>query len=177
LLSGNHFNLFNDFNHFSLRKFLFFVTREESFETMLIKLIVIGKLKNKQIAALAEEFVKRIQFDAKIEIQEFRDSDKEGESRRVLEALAKEQGYIIALSEDGELFSSEKLAQRLSAIHRKLVFLIGGPCGLSEQLKRRADLTLSLSPLTFTHEMARFILLEQIFRVITIMNGRGYHNP
>jgi len=48
---------------------------------------------------------------------------------------------------------------------------------LSDELKARVDLTLSLSSLTFTHEMARFILLEQIFRVITIIKGRGYHNP
>ncbi len=144
---------------------------------MLIKLIVIGRLKNKQIAALADEFLKRIQFDAKIEVQEFKDSDREGENRRILEALTKEQGYIIALSEDGALFSSEKLAERISAIHKKLVFVIGGPYGLNDQIKMRADLMLSLSPLTFTHEMARFILLEQIFRAITIIKGRGYHNP
>ena len=143
---------------------------------MLIKIIVIGKLKNKQISALADEFIKRIRFDAKIEVQEFKDSDKEGENRRILKVLAKEQGYIIALSEDGKLFKSEKLAEKINAIHKKLVFIIGGPYGLSDQLKARADLTLSLSPMTFTHEMARFLLLEQIFRAITIIKGRNYHN-
>ena len=143
---------------------------------MLIKLIVIGKLKNKQISALADEFIKRIRFDAKIEILEFKDSDKEGENKRILDALAKEQGYIIALSEDGNLLSSERLAAKISTIYKKLVFIIGGPYGLSDQLKARADLTLSLSPMTFTHEMARFLLLEQIFRAITIIKGRSYHN-
>lgn len=143
---------------------------------MLIKLIVIGKLKNKQIATLADDFLSRIQFDAKIEIQEFKDSNKEGENKRIFEALVKEQGYIVALSEEGVLLSSEGLAQRLNAVQKKLVFVIGGPYGLTEQVKARADLILSLSPLTFTHEMARMILLEQIFRSITIIQGRGYHN-
>jgi len=144
---------------------------------MLIKLIVIGKLKNKHISALVDEFLKRIRFDAKVEIQEFKDSDKECENKRILDALVKEQGYIIALSEDGQQFSSEKLAEKVETIHKKIVFIIGGPYGLSDELKARVDLTLSLSSLTFTHEMARFILLEQIFRVITIIKGRGYHNP
>jgi 23S rRNA (pseudouridine1915-N3)-methyltransferase len=143
---------------------------------MLIKLIVIGKLKNKHIAALSEQFFKRICFDAKIEIQEFKDNDKEVENKRILNALTKEQGYIIALSEDGVQLSSEKMAKKMESIHKKIVFIIGVPYGLTDQLKQRADLLLSLSSLTFTHEMARFILLEQIFRTITIIKGRGYHN-
>ncbi|MDD2597601.1 MAG: 23S rRNA (pseudouridine(1915)-N(3))-methyltransferase RlmH [Kiritimatiellae bacterium] len=143
---------------------------------MLIKLIVIGRLKSKPIAALADDFLARIRFDAKVEIQEFKDSGKESENKRMLEALIKEQGYIIALSEEGVLLGSEVLAHKLNAVQRKLVFVIGGPYGLSDQVKARADLTLSLSPLTFTHEMARLILLEQIFRAITIIQGRGYHN-
>jgi 23S rRNA (pseudouridine1915-N3)-methyltransferase len=72
--------------------------------------------------------------------------------------------------------SSEKMAKKMESIHKKIVFIIGGPYGLTDQLKQRADLLLSLSSLTFTHEMARFILLEQIFRTITIIKGRGYHN-
>ncbi|MFA7172788.1 MAG: 23S rRNA (pseudouridine(1915)-N(3))-methyltransferase RlmH [Kiritimatiellia bacterium] len=143
---------------------------------MLIKLIVIGRLKSKPIVALADDLLCRIRFDAKIEIQEFKDSGKESENKRILDALVKEQGYVIALSEEGTLLSSVELAQRLNAVQRKLVFVIGGPYGLTDQVKVRADLTLSLSPLTFTHEMARLLLLEQIFRAITIIQGRGYHN-
>jgi len=143
---------------------------------MLIKLIVIGKLKNKNISALTEEFLKRIRFDAKVEVLEFKDCNMAGENKRIMDSLTKEQGYVIALSEDGRLFNSEKLAAKFNTIHKKIVFVIGGPYGLNSDVKARADLILSLSPLTFTHEMARFLLLEQIFRSITIIKGRGYHN-
>lgn len=143
---------------------------------MLLKIIVIGKLKDRHLSALSEEMLKRIRFDAKIEIVEIKDSGRDTDNRRILNALAKEQGFVVVLSEDGKTLGSAELASKINSIHRKVVFVIGGPLGLDDAVKARADLVLSLSPMTFTHEMARYILLEQIFRAITIIKGRGYHN-
>ena len=133
-------------------------------------------MKDRNIAALCEEMLKRIRFDAKVEFQEIKDSGKVVDNRRILDALAKERGYVIALSEDGKSMGSVELAKKLESIHKKLVFVVGGPLGLDAAVKSRANMILSLSPMTFTHEMARYILLEQIFRSITIIKGRGYHN-
>lgn len=144
---------------------------------MLVKFIAIGKIKDRNLAALCESMLKRIRFDAKIEVLEIKDSGKQNvDNRRIIDALAKEQGFVIALSEDGRAMGSAVLAGKLDRIHKKLVFVIGGPLGLDDAVKQRADLILSLSPMTFTHEMARYILFEQLFRAITIIKGRGYHN-
>ena len=144
---------------------------------MLIKFIVVGKMKDRNLAALCESMLKRIRFDAKVEVQEIKDSGRQDvDNQRILDMLAKEQGFVIALSEDGRTMGSVDLARKLECIHKKLVFVIGGPLGLDAAIKSRADLLLSLSPMTFTHEMARYILFEQLFRAITIIKGRGYHN-
>jgi 23S rRNA (pseudouridine1915-N3)-methyltransferase len=143
---------------------------------MLLKLIAVGRIKDRNLAALCAEMLGRLRFDAKIDVQEIKDGGRESENRRILEMLAAEQGYVVALSEDGIAMDSASLAARIESIHRRVVFVVGGPKGLDDTVKSRADLVLSLSPMTFTHEMARYILLEQIFRAITIIKGRGYHN-
>ncbi len=143
---------------------------------MLLKLITVGKIKDRNLAALCAEMLRRIRFDAKVDVQEIKDGGKESENRRILEMLAGEQGYVVALSEDGIAMDSAALAAKLESIHRRVVFVVGGPLGLDAAVKSRADLVLALSPMTFTHEMARYILLEQIFRAITIIKGRGYHH-
>jgi len=143
---------------------------------MLIKIIAVGRIKDRNLSALCEMMLKRLRFDVKIEIVELKDSDKTGECKRIAEALDKEQGFVIALSEDGKLLDSVAFATRIDSIHQRIVFVIGGPQGLDDTVKNRVDLLLSLSPMTFTHEMARYLLLEQIFRAVTIIKGRGYHN-
>ncbi len=143
---------------------------------MLIKFIVIGKMKDRNLAALCEAMLKRIRFDAKVEVQEIKDSGKDVDNRRILNALIKEQGFVIALSEDGQTMGSVDLSEKLRHIPKKLVFVVGGALGLDTAVKSRADLLLSLSPMTFTHEMTRYILFEQVFRAITIIKGRAYHN-
>jgi len=85
---------------------------------------------------------------------------------------------VIALDERGERFTSPKLAQRLAPIlegERNSYFLIGGAYGLSERVLQRAQLRLSLSPLTFGHEIALLVLCEQLYRVVTILSGEPYH--
>ncbi len=143
---------------------------------MLIKIVAVGRVKEHALAELCEKMLKRIRFDAKIEVLELRDGSRQNECERIIEFLDREQGYVIALSEDGQLVDSVALAARMESIQRRMIFVIGGPAGLDQAVKKRADLVLSLSPMTFTHEMARYILMEQIFRSITITRKRGYHN-
>ena len=78
--------------------------------------------------------------------------------------------------EEGKLFTTAQFAQKISAIDRKMVFVIGGPFGLAPEVKERADLLWSLSPLTFTHEMARFLLCEQLYRALNLNAGGSYHH-
>ncbi|MCI7644448.1 MAG: 23S rRNA (pseudouridine(1915)-N(3))-methyltransferase RlmH [Lentisphaeria bacterium] len=144
---------------------------------MLLKIIVIGKLKDHLFSSKCDEFAKWITKYGKIEITELKDENKERENSAILSEINKEKGYIIALSEEGKLFSSEKFSQHLAAIDRKIVFIIGGPYGLLPEVKAKADLLLSLSPMTFTHEIARLLLLEQIYRAANIAHNGKYHNP
>ena len=81
------------------------------------------------------------------------------------------------LSEEGRQFTSTEFAAKLGSFDRKIVFVIGGPCGLAPEVKQRADLLWSLSKLTFTHELARLLLMEQLFRATNILHGGSYHTP
>lgn len=86
--------------------------------------------------------------------------------------------YIIAVDRKGKLYSSRGLAkkmQRLTQAHSAVSFLTGGPLGLSKGILNQADELFSLSRLTFTHEMTRLVLLEQIYRAFTIIRGESYH--
>lgn len=143
---------------------------------MLIKIFTVGSIKDKAIATKTAEYIKRISAFAKIDIVEIKDSDKEKESIKIIESLTKEKGHIIILSEDGKTVTSQNFSEMLSKIDRKIVFVIGGPYGLNEEVKHKADFVLSLSPMTFTHELARMLLTEQIYRAIAIMRGIKYHN-
>ncbi len=86
--------------------------------------------------------------------------------------------YTIALDRSGKAYDSEELAERienLSISHNGLTFIIGGPLGLSETILEKADEILSLSRLTFTHELSRLLLLEQLYRAFTIIHNEKYH--
>ena len=112
---------------------------------------------------------------------------KKGDSRKIIEqegeqllARVPQGAYTVALDEKGKLFSSEELAELLNR-HMlnstpELTFVIGGPYGLSKSVKEKADLKMSLSPMTLTHQMARLLLLEQIYRGMTILRNEPYHN-
>ncbi len=93
----------------------------------------------------------------------------------------KPDDFLILLDERGQQFSSEELAQwleqRLSASHRRLIFLIGGAFGFSADVYKRANVQISLSRLTFSHQMVRVFLLEQLYRAMTILRNEPYHNP
>ena len=144
---------------------------------MLLKIIVIGKLKDKNFQSRIVEYSKWLTQNNKIEILELPDSTKGKENELLLKHIEKENhAYIIALSEDGKELTSRELADKLGAIQQKIVFIIGGPYGLTSEVKAKADFLWSLSKLTFTHEFARLILLEQLFRASNIQMGGSYHN-
>ena len=144
---------------------------------MLIKIIVVGKLKDRAIQSRCDEYCKWLRPYAKLEVVELPDATPEREGQAILKALDKERGHIFMLSEEGREFTSEEFAAELGRHDCKMIFVIGGPLGLTAEAKARGDLLWSLSRLTFTHEMARFLLCEQLYRAVTILHGGKYHNP
>ena len=142
---------------------------------MEIKIIAIGKIKDSAYLQKIEEYAKRICHDSKLEIIEIKDADPKTEGERILDHISRDRGRLLALDETGKQYSSIAFAQKLSAISGKVIFIIGGPFGLSDEVKMAADERVALSTLTFTHEMARLLLLEQVYRAISILKKRGYH--
>jgi len=145
---------------------------------MLIKIIVVGKLKDRALQARCDEFTKWLGPYAKVEQRELADSDVEREGAAISKELDRDRGAaVVVLSEEGREFGSVAFAEQLGRFDRKVVFVIGGPYGLAPAVKARADVLWSLSKLTFTNEIARLLLHEQLFRAVTILHGGHYHNP
>jgi len=141
----------------------------------MLRLICIGKLKDRRLAGLIDDYLKRIRPWAKLEIEELKDSDPRREAAALLERSGRGgAGRLVALDERGAARTSRELATLLAA-HGSITFLIGGPDGLDHAVRERADTLLSLSPMTFTHEMARLILVEQIYRGLAINRNHRYH--
>lgn len=156
-----------------------------------MKLITVGKLKDKALTALVDEYVKRLKPYEKVEILEVADmmapesnSDaqneqvKKIEGERVLSKI-KENEYVILLDLWGESISSEELAAKIEKIYTyqssNLTFVIGGSLGLSPELVKRADFRWKLSDCTFTHQMVRVLVLEQFYRATMINRHMPYH--
>jgi 23S rRNA (pseudouridine1915-N3)-methyltransferase len=153
---------------------------------MKLRFVWIGKTKSAPIRRLIEEYTGRIEKFATVELTELRDGGKSsGDARRIIE---KEGGdillrtgpapYLIALDERGQELDSRGLA-RLIGRHRlagtkQIAFVIGGYCGLSDAVRQRADFVLALSRMTLTHEMARVLLVEQVYRALTIIHDLPY---
>jgi len=138
----------------------------------MIRLLAVGKLKDPNLAALCADFERRIGRWAALEIVELKDQDPVREAAAMLARLG--AGPVHALDERGEALTSRAVSKLLAA-HGAPTFLIGGPDGLGDAALSRADRRLSLSPLTFTHETARYLLLEQIYRGLAIARGHPYH--
>ena len=146
---------------------------------MKIRIICVGKIKDRNLLALISEYEAKINYDAKLDVIEIKDSSPVAEGRKILELLnnIKEPYFAFMLTEEGNELSSTVLSQRLkelSLASKTIVFVIGGPFGLSEEVKNNAEL-LSISRMTFTHEMCRLFLLEQLYRALSIIKGRKYH--
>lgn len=140
--------------------------------------IAIGKMKNRSLAALCDDFCKRLKRQGNFELIELKDGDVESEGQRILDALSKRSNArVYAMAEEGKTRSSQKLADELYALQgQQAVFIIGGAYGLSNAVKQRADELFALSPLTFTHEIARMLVCEQLYRAVSIQNGSKYHH-
>lgn len=141
-------------------------------------IIAVGKMKNRSLAALCDDFSKRLQRSGSFEIVELKDSSVKEEGAKILDALDKRKGAMVyAMGEEGEARSTAQLAAELGRMQgQPAIFIVGGAYGLSGAVKQRADCLLSLSPLTFTHEIARMVLCEQLYRVASIHSGSKYHH-
>jgi 23S rRNA (pseudouridine1915-N3)-methyltransferase len=140
-----------------------------------IKILAVGKIKDEVYSQKIEEYAGRIRHDAKLAIVEIKDSGPDGEAEKILDHCGREQADVFALDERGKLMTSLELARTISAVPRRMIFVVGGPDGLSDRVKKAARVCIALSPMTFTHEMARLLLVEQIYRAISIIKGRKYH--
>ena len=144
---------------------------------MRFKFIWVGKAKDTNWRALQEEYLQRLSHFVKCEVVEIRDGNKKTEGERILEKL-NQNTFACVLDIGGKGLSSQELAKKIENWQNKgtkeVSFIIGGAEGLSTTVAARADLRLSLSFLTFTHEMARVVLLEQLYRACTILKGFPY---
>jgi 23S rRNA (pseudouridine1915-N3)-methyltransferase len=147
---------------------------------MKLKLIFVGKIKDKSLLDLINDYSTKIAYDAKLELSEIKDSSPEEEGKKMIEHLEsiKDSKFVFVLSEEGKECSSVDFSKKLRQCELDnllVVFIIGGPFGLSPEAKKKANQLFSLSKMTFTHEMARVFLLEQIYRGISIIKNKSYH--
>lgn len=153
-----------------------------------IRLILVDKTREKYFQQAEQEFLKRIRRYANIEVVIVKGEKLTGnktdtqivnaETERIQEKFTRNE-FRIALDKRGEQLSSEGLAEFIAESMTRgisqLCFVIGGPLGLSKELLRMCEKTLSFSKMTFTHEISRLLLLEQIYRAFTILNHEKYH--
>lgn len=143
---------------------------------MKTEIICVGKIKENYIKDAIETFLARLRPLCKLEITEIKDSNMKDESKKILELIKKRgSSKIIALSEEGKQFTSIEFSKRYKNQEQDLVFIIGGPEGLTKEVKDNSDEILSLSGMTFLHDMARLFLIEQIYRAQKIIKGGSYH--
>ncbi len=136
------------------------------------RIIAIGKVRKSWIQTGISLYLKRLPG---LTITELRDSNLNKESVSIQSSL-KNNELLILLSEKGQLLSSVNLAQLLGGFeNQRLVFVIGGANGISTELLNRAHMSISLSSLTFPHDIARLLFLEQLYRAQTILQGTPYH--
>ena len=154
---------------------------------MNFRIVVVGRTKEAYLAAGIEDFRKRLSRYAGVELVVVKDKRRprsmppaalnEEEGRAILERLA--DSFVVVLDVTGRPVTSEELSGLVSRWEgegrRTVTFVIGGPDGLSPAVLEKADLLLSLSKMTFTHDIARLLLLEQLYRAFTIKANTGYH--
>jgi 23S rRNA (pseudouridine1915-N3)-methyltransferase len=137
-----------------------------------IRILAVGKVRKGWLREGLALYLKRLPG---LTVLELREGSLEREAEALLAELRGDE-QLVALSEQGQALGSVQLAERLrDSASGRLAFVIGGADGLSSQLKQRAVWTLSLSPLTFPHDLARLLLLEQLYRAQTILQGGPYH--
>lgn len=156
---------------------------------MQIKLLAIGKTDHSAIQSLVEEYIKRINFYIKFEVETISDLkntknisesiQKEKEGELILKKVSASDDLIL-LDENGKQFSSidfsDFIQKKMNSGLKQLIFVIGGPYGFSDAVYRRAHGKLSLSKMTFSHQMVRVFFVEQIYRAFTILRNEPYHH-
>jgi len=146
---------------------------------MRINLIVIGKLKEKFLVDGVAEYIRRLKKFTTIEIREIAECRTVEEEGQKILSLVPKDSWLCVLDVSGAALSSEEFAKKIATLNlsgvNNLTFAIGGAFGLSEELRRAASFRLSLSEMTFTHQMARLILVEQIYRAFKINRHEPYH--
>ena len=155
---------------------------------MKIKIIALGKIKETFLKEGINEFLKRLTPYTSVEITELSPIEIRDENltSRILEqegekilACIKPDSYVITLEIQGKQLSSEDFARKIDEIIltgvNELVFIIGSSCGLSQLVSQRANFKLSFSKMTFLHQFARLILVEQIYRAFKILKNESYH--
>ena len=152
---------------------------------MRLRLIWVGKTRNEHLRALVEDYSKRLSRFARCEVTELREGTAaderaclEEESKRIEGALASDT-FVVLLDVGGERqWSSTELAAQIESWQsrslKEVAFVVGGHFGIAEEVRRRAGVRWSLSRLTLTHEMARVVLVEQLYRAYTITRGLPY---
>jgi 23S rRNA (pseudouridine1915-N3)-methyltransferase len=150
-----------------------------------IIIIAVGQLRIKAYMDLANEYQKRLKPYARIKIVEsepvaFQGTDKirskKQEGIKITEQLKKiKAGYVVFLEEKGMKINSLEFAGFIGKFDYPIIFVIGGALGIDPQIDFKPHDKISLSPMTFNHELARVVLLEQIYRAATIINGKQYH--
>ena len=158
---------------------------------MEIRIVSVGKIKEKYLSAGIAEYAKRLSRYCKLTFCQVPDektpdkaSDalneqiKNTEAQRLMKQI-RDQDYVIALALDGKMLDSVELSEKISRLgvegKSSIAFVIGGSLGLGDEVLRRADYKLSFSKMTFPHQLMQMILLEQIYRSYRIMNNEPYH--
>ena len=144
---------------------------------MKLRFIWVGKTRSAPAKEMILDYAERIGHYARVEVMELRDRDIEKESEEILSRIGKDS-FIVVADERGRDMSSLEFAglierHRLAGT-RGMTFILGGHAGVSDGVRRRADLLLCLSSMTLTHEMARVVLLEQVYRAFTIIHDLPY---
>ena len=151
----------------------------------MIKIICVGKIKETYLNSAIEEYKKRISKYSKLEIIEVNDEATDNpnialqkEKDKLLKYI-NNKDYIITLEIDGKMLDSIELSKKIDNIfttqNSNITFIIGGSCGLHEDIKKLSNYSLSFSKLTFPHQLFRVMLLEQIYRAFKILNNETYH--
>ena len=158
---------------------------------MNIKLITVGKLKEKYLTEGIAEYTKRLSRFCKVQVVELIDEKtpenaSEAQNNQIMaregeriQAKIGSRDYVIVLAIEGKQFPSEEFSQKLEAIavngYSDITFIIGGSLGLSKSIKQRANLKMSFGLLTLPHQLMRLVLIEQIYRTFMIQQGSPYH--
>lgn len=156
---------------------------------MKVTLVVIGKTNGKFLIEGIEEYTKRLSYyipfniiylpDVKNNKKLSEEQQKTHEGNTILGELDKSD-YVVLLDEHGKEFTSMEFSKyiekKMSSVPKRLVFVVGGPYGFSQDVKERANEKISLSKMTFSHEMIRLIFTEQLYRAMTIINNEPYHH-